>query len=146
MLNPALYTPSSRVLASLAGASAPAAAPAPFAAPSVAEPRVTPLRRNFLQGRGFAASSAAEGGAGGGIALYSPSFYAACTVGGILSCGLTHMGVTPLDVVKCNMQARGEEQRAESGGGAVCAAGHPRRRPRRRLRRTGSRASRAASR
>lgn len=38
------------------------------------------------------------------IELYSPSFYAACTFGGILSCGLTHMAVTPLDLVKCNMQ------------------------------------------
>lgn len=38
------------------------------------------------------------------IELYSPAFYAACTTGGILSCGLTHMAVTPLDLVKCNMQ------------------------------------------
>lgn len=40
----------------------------------------------------------------GKIEMYSPQFYAACTVGGILSCGLTHMTVTPLDLVKCNMQ------------------------------------------
>jgi solute carrier family 25 phosphate transporter 3 len=38
------------------------------------------------------------------IPMYSPAFYAACTVGGISSCGLTHMAVTPLDLVKCNMQ------------------------------------------
>ena len=38
------------------------------------------------------------------IELYSGEFYAACTVGGILSCGLTHTAVTPLDVVKCNSQ------------------------------------------
>ncbi|KAH7867161.1 hypothetical protein Vadar_029695 [Vaccinium darrowii] len=38
------------------------------------------------------------------IAMYSPAYYAACTAGGILSCGLTHMTVTPLDLVKCNMQ------------------------------------------
>lgn len=38
------------------------------------------------------------------IEMYSPAFYAACTAGGILSCGLTHMAVTPLDLVKCNMQ------------------------------------------
>ncbi|KAH1194189.1 Mitochondrial phosphate carrier protein 3, mitochondrial [Glycine max] len=41
------------------------------------------------------------------IELYSPAFYAACTAGGILSCGLTHMTVTPLDLVKCNMQICG---------------------------------------
>lgn len=38
------------------------------------------------------------------IAMFSPAYYGACTVGGILSCGLTHMTVTPLDLVKCNMQ------------------------------------------
>ncbi|KAL6960364.1 Mitochondrial phosphate carrier protein 3, mitochondrial, variant 2 [Sarracenia purpurea var. burkii] len=40
----------------------------------------------------------------GKIELYSPQYYAACTFGGILACGPTHMSVTPLDVVKCNMQ------------------------------------------
>ncbi|KAF5957262.1 hypothetical protein HYC85_004487, partial [Camellia sinensis] len=40
----------------------------------------------------------------GKIDMYSPAFYAACTAGGILSCGLTHTSVTPLDLVKCNMQ------------------------------------------
>lgn len=40
------------------------------------------------------------------IEMYSSEFYAACTAGGILSCGLTHMAVTPLDLVKCNMQVR----------------------------------------
>ncbi|KAK7839571.1 mitochondrial phosphate carrier protein 3 [Quercus suber] len=39
----------------------------------------------------------------GKIEMYSPTFYAAYTTGGILSCGLTHMAVTPLDLVKCNM-------------------------------------------
>jgi solute carrier family 25 phosphate transporter 3 len=38
------------------------------------------------------------------IEMYSPAFYAACTAGGILACGPTHTLVTPLDVVKCNMQ------------------------------------------
>ncbi|WVZ22436.1 hypothetical protein V8G54_000980 [Vigna mungo] len=38
------------------------------------------------------------------IRLFSPSYYAACSAGGVFSCGLTHMAVTPLDLVKCNMQ------------------------------------------
>lgn len=38
------------------------------------------------------------------IEMFTPAYYAACTAGGILSCGLTHTGVTPLDLVKCNMQ------------------------------------------
>ena len=64
------------------------------------------------------APAPAAAGAGGGapisiqapkekIELYSPAFYAACTAGGIASCGLTHTAVTPLDLVKCNMQVRG---------------------------------------
>ncbi|PSS23110.1 hypothetical protein M430DRAFT_17034 [Amorphotheca resinae ATCC 22711] len=40
----------------------------------------------------------------GGIELYSPSYYAACTYGGLLACGLTHTAVTPLDLVKCRRQ------------------------------------------
>ena len=41
----------------------------------------------------------------GDIELYSPKYFAACGVGGILSCGLTHAAMTPLDLVKCNAQA-----------------------------------------
>jgi solute carrier family 25 phosphate transporter 3 len=40
----------------------------------------------------------------GKVKLYSPEYYYTCGLGGILSCGLTHTAVTPLDVVKCNMQ------------------------------------------
>lgn len=32
------------------------------------------------------------------------AYYGKCMIGGILSCGLTHTLITPLDVVKCNMQ------------------------------------------
>lgn len=38
------------------------------------------------------------------IALYSPTYYAACTFGGLLACGLTHTAVTPLDLVKTRRQ------------------------------------------
>ncbi|KAF2636230.1 mitochondrial carrier [Massarina eburnea CBS 473.64] len=40
----------------------------------------------------------------GQIELYSANFYAACTIGGIMACGLTHTAVTPLDLVKCRRQ------------------------------------------
>jgi solute carrier family 25 phosphate transporter 3 len=40
----------------------------------------------------------------GGVELYSAKFYAACTVGGVMACGLTHTAVTPLDLVKCRRQ------------------------------------------
>ncbi|KAH6625879.1 mitochondrial carrier domain-containing protein [Boeremia exigua] len=38
------------------------------------------------------------------IELYSGSYFAACTIGGIVACGPTHTMVTPLDLVKCRRQ------------------------------------------
>ncbi|OMO99005.1 hypothetical protein CCACVL1_03972 [Corchorus capsularis] len=35
---------------------------------------------------------------------FSPGYYGICTVGGMLSAGTTHLAVTPLDVLKVNMQ------------------------------------------
>jgi len=35
---------------------------------------------------------------------HDTSYYAKCMLGGILACGVTHAGITPLDVAKCNMQ------------------------------------------
>jgi hypothetical protein len=33
------------------------------------------------------------------------AYWGACALGGLLACGTTHTFVTPLDLVKCNMQA-----------------------------------------
>ncbi|KAI4191530.1 MAG: hypothetical protein LQ348_003509 [Seirophora lacunosa] len=49
------------------------------------------------------ASSAAQAKAGE-IELYSLKYYAACTFGGLVACGVTHTAVTPLDLVKCRRQ------------------------------------------
>jgi solute carrier family 25 phosphate transporter 3 len=38
------------------------------------------------------------------VELYSPKFYTYCTIGGIMSCGITHMLTTPIDLVKCRLQ------------------------------------------
>ncbi|KAF5336018.1 hypothetical protein D9611_006378 [Ephemerocybe angulata] len=35
---------------------------------------------------------------------HDTSYYAKCMLGGVLACGITHAGITPLDVAKCNMQ------------------------------------------
>jgi len=43
------------------------------------------------------ATSAAEGD-------HDASYYMKCMVGGLLSCGVTHTAVVPLDIVKCRMQ------------------------------------------
>lgn len=52
----------------------------------------------------------------GGIKLYSAQYYQVCAVGGVLSCGLTHTAVTPLDVVKCNIQIDPQKYRGIAGG------------------------------
>jgi len=49
------------------------------------------------------ATEAAQAKAGK-IELYSAKYYAACTLGGLLACGITHTAVTPLDLVKCRRQ------------------------------------------
>ncbi|CAL8575208.1 Cu/Pi carrier [Xanthoria parietina] len=49
------------------------------------------------------ASSAAQAKTGQ-MELFSPSYYAACTFGGLMACGVTHTAVTPLDLVKCRRQ------------------------------------------
>lgn len=34
----------------------------------------------------------------------SPGYYGICTLGGMLSAGAAHLAITPLDVLKVNMQ------------------------------------------
>lgn len=43
-------------------------------------------------------------------------YYAKCIVGGLLSCGLTHTAVVPLDVTKCKMQVFPQEYRSLTSG------------------------------
>ncbi|KAL4584698.1 hypothetical protein LXL04_009306 [Taraxacum kok-saghyz] len=52
----------------------------------------------------------------GKMEAFSLAYYAACSVGGSLSCGLTHMAVTPLDLVKCNMQINPAKYKTISSG------------------------------
>ncbi|KAK7548131.1 mitochondrial carrier domain-containing protein [Phyllosticta citricarpa] len=38
------------------------------------------------------------------IELFSGTYFAACTLGGVVACGPTHASVTPLDLIKCQRQ------------------------------------------
>lgn len=58
------------------------------------------------------------------IVMFSGEYYRACAVGGMLCCGLTHMGVTPIDVVKCNMQIAPEKYKSISGGFSLIVKEH----------------------
>ncbi len=46
----------------------------------------------------------------------SPKYYALCGFGGILSCGITHTAVTPLDLVKCRLQVNKERYKTLGNG------------------------------
>lgn len=60
---------------------------------------------------------------------HTNDYYGKCMIGGVLSCGLTHLAVTPLDVSKCNMQVDPSKYKnlmqtvrtiaAEEGAGAL---------------------------
>jgi hypothetical protein len=55
-----------------------------------------------------AAARAGRGnGAAAGMRVFSPEYYALCAGGGMLAAGATHLAITPLDVLKVNMQVSG---------------------------------------
>lgn len=49
----------------------------------------------------------------------SMKFYALCGFGGVLSCGLTHTAVVPLDLVKCRMQVDPQKYKGIFNGFSV---------------------------
>jgi len=53
----------------------------------------------LVPGRNIAAASSADE-----VEFGSTKYYALCGFGGLLSCGLTHTGIVPLDLVKCRIQ------------------------------------------
>ncbi|MED6255696.1 hypothetical protein ATANTOWER_013475 [Ataeniobius toweri] len=49
----------------------------------------------------------------------SSKYYALCGFGGILSCGITHTAVVPLDLVKCRLQVNPDKYKSIGNGFAV---------------------------
>ena len=41
----------------------------------------------------------------------SNKYYALCSFGGVLSCGLTHTAIVPLDLLKCRIQTNPDKYR-----------------------------------
>ncbi|XWS51485.1 hypothetical protein CRYUN_Cryun12cG0180400 [Craigia yunnanensis] len=82
-------------------------------------PSVSSSSSNVIGDAGVTASRIVIPSPKEGIEMYSPAFYAACTAGGTLSCGLTHTALTPLDVVKCNMQIDPVKYKSISSGFGV---------------------------
>merc|ERR1712184_38952 len=60
--------------------------------------------------------SAAALESGASCEFGSPKYYALCGFGGLLSCGITHTAVTPLDLVKCRLQVNKEKYKSLGNG------------------------------
>jgi len=56
-----------------------------------------PIGSGLVAGRNIAAAS-------GEVEFGSQKYYALCGLGGLLSCGITHTMIVPLDLVKCRIQ------------------------------------------
>merc|ERR1712193_100582 len=63
--------------------------------------------------RNLVAAAAAEGDS---CEFGSTKYFALCGFGGLLSCGLTHTLVTPLDLVKCRLQVNKEKYKTLGNG------------------------------
>merc|ERR1712141_555548 len=63
--------------------------------------------------RNLVAAAAAEGDS---CEFGSTKYFAPCGFGGLLSCGLTHTLVTPLDLVKCRLQVNKEKYKNLGNG------------------------------
>jgi solute carrier family 25 phosphate transporter 3 len=68
-------------------------------------PKYSAFQRQQSEGRVLATAAGEKWDSRYSHAIpHTNSYYGKCMLGGILSCGLTHLAVTPLDVAKCNMQ------------------------------------------
>jgi len=46
----------------------------------------------------------------------SSHYFMLCGLGGILSCGITHTGITPLDLIKCRIQVDPQKYKSVFSG------------------------------
>jgi len=63
------------------------------------EPSAPVVRAPLVEGRNIAACSTSDE-----VEFGSNKYYALCGLGGMLSCGITHTMIVPLDLVKCRLQ------------------------------------------
>ncbi|KAF4525196.1 hypothetical protein B566_EDAN008301 [Ephemera danica] len=68
-----------------------------------------PENKPIVPGRYIAAAATAEGDS---CEFGSGKYFALCGLGGILSCGITHTGIVPLDLVKCRIQVNPEKYKS----------------------------------
>jgi len=89
----------------------------PFASPfDHVKCESTSLNSDLVPGRQIALAAAAPGDS---CEYGSGKFFALCGMGGILSCGITHTAVTPLDLVKCRIQTNPAKYKSVFNGFSV---------------------------
>ncbi|KAK3558312.1 hypothetical protein QTP86_014698 [Hemibagrus guttatus] len=91
----------------------------PFSAPLFTLQKTEEPSRPATNGqtRRLAAASVAD--SGDSCEFGSSKYYALCGFGGILSCGITHTAVVPLDLVKCRLQVDPAKYRSIFNGFSV---------------------------
>merc|ERR1712121_80690 len=87
----------------------------PFASPFQAKCEGLQINEH----RQIQAAAAAEGDS---CEFGSAKYFALCGFGGVLSCGITHTAVTPLDLVKCRLHANKEKYKSLGNGFKVTIA------------------------
>merc|ERR1712055_1032405 len=85
----------------------------PFSSPISAQCESRLQGDEVVPGRNISAASAAEGDS---CEFGSAKYYALCGFGGVLSCGITHTAVVPLDLVKCRIQVDKEKYKNLGNG------------------------------
>jgi len=71
----------------------------------------------LIPGRNIVAASTS-----GEVEFGSRKYYALCGLGGMLSCGITHTGIVPLDMVKCRIQVDAAKYKGIVNGFKVTVA------------------------
>jgi len=92
----------------------------PFASPFITtaqcEAKTGDDGKQLVANREIAAAATAE------VEYGSAKYYVLCGVGGLLSCGITHTMVVPLDLVKCRIQTNPEKYKSIVNGFRVTIA------------------------
>jgi len=71
----------------------------------------------LVPGRNIVAASSSDE-----VEFGSNKYYALCGLGGLLSCGITHTGIVPLDLVKCRLQVDAAKYKGIFNGFKVTVA------------------------
>merc|ERR1712189_36625 len=92
----------------------------PFSSPflTVAQCESKVGNDQLVANRNIAAASAAADT----VEFGSGKYYALCGLGGLISCGLTHTMIVPLDLVKCRIQTNPAKYKSVFGGFMVTLA------------------------